>query len=116
MRVTKIISGGQTGADIAGLKAAVLLGIPTGGFAAKGYRTENGLNPELGTLYGLVDTGVYNYLHRTELNVHRSDGTVLFGRVGETGTGRTKQYCKKHHKPWIHITDLALHYETSDDP
>jgi hydroxymethylpyrimidine pyrophosphatase-like HAD family hydrolase len=37
-----IISGGQTGADIAGLKVAKQLNFKTGGFAAKNFMTENG--------------------------------------------------------------------------
>jgi hypothetical protein len=49
----KIISGGQTGADIAGLDAAVLLHIPTGGTVMKGFKTESGPNFELGYKYGL---------------------------------------------------------------
>ena len=40
--IKKIISGGQSGADLAGLKAAIKLGIETGGFIPKNYRTENG--------------------------------------------------------------------------
>lgn len=35
--ITKVISGGQTGADIAGLSAAVALGIPCAGLWPKGY-------------------------------------------------------------------------------
>jgi len=34
--LTKIISGGQTGADQAALDAAIELGIPQGGWRAKG--------------------------------------------------------------------------------
>lgn len=36
MSITKIISGGQTGADRAGLDAAIALGIPHGGWCPKG--------------------------------------------------------------------------------
>lgn len=53
--LTKIISGGQTGADEGGLEGARLLGIPTGGTAPKGYRTENGPNLTLRDTYGLVE-------------------------------------------------------------
>ena len=37
--VTKIISSGQTGADLGGLWGARDAGFPTGGFAPKGYLT-----------------------------------------------------------------------------
>jgi hypothetical protein len=38
----KIISGGQTGADIAGLDVAIKYGIPHGGAIPKGRLTEEG--------------------------------------------------------------------------
>ena len=54
--VTKIISGGQTGADQAGLAAAKRLGIPTGGFFSKGFLTEAGPRPDLAAEYRLEET------------------------------------------------------------
>lgn len=101
MKVTKILSGGQTGADTGGLLAAEELGIPTGGYAAKDFRTELGPNPKLGTRFHLEDTGIYNYLHRTELNVNRTDGTLIFGNVGEPGTSATRGLCRKFAKPFL---------------
>ena len=43
--IKKIISGGQTGADQAGLDVAIELGIPHGGWIPKGRKTENGTLP-----------------------------------------------------------------------
>src|SRR6266851_2564588 len=43
----KVISGGQTGADRAGLDAAAALGLPTGGHAPAGIWTESGADPSL---------------------------------------------------------------------
>jgi len=40
--ISKIISGGQTGADQAALDAAIKLGIPHGGWIPKGRLTEDG--------------------------------------------------------------------------
>jgi hypothetical protein len=37
--VTKVISGGQSGADLGGLRAAKVLGIQTGGSMPKGFLT-----------------------------------------------------------------------------
>lgn len=51
----KVISGGQTGADQAGLKAAKKCGIPTGGFIPPRFVTSNGPSPWLGEEYGLVE-------------------------------------------------------------
>lgn len=70
------ISGGQTGADIAGLQVANALGISTSGFAAKNYMTENGPNPKLKD-FGLIDDG-HSYRDRTILNAQISDLTILF--------------------------------------
>ncbi len=44
--IDKIISGGQTGADRAGIDVAIELGIPHGGWIPKGRRAENGINQE----------------------------------------------------------------------
>ena len=45
--VWKVISGGQTGADHAGLRAAKDSGINTGGTAPRNFMTEEGSKPEL---------------------------------------------------------------------
>ena len=49
----KIISGGQTGADVAGLDVAIKYGIPHGGAIPKGRLTEEGL---LSEKYSLQET------------------------------------------------------------
>ena len=41
-KVVRIISGGQTGADRAGLEAGRLLGVATGGTAPDNFLTEHG--------------------------------------------------------------------------
>ena len=78
MILKKIISGGQTGADIAGLRAAKLGHLETGGTAPKGYRTLNGPNLELRDIYGLVEHFSASYPPRTGVNVKDSDGTIRF--------------------------------------
>ena len=47
----KVVSGGQCGADLGGLLAAELLGIPTGGIAPNGFRTEKGKQPILSSRF-----------------------------------------------------------------
>ena len=54
-RPTQIISGGQTGADQGALRAALDLGISTGGVAPKGYKTETGPHQVLPYVYGLPE-------------------------------------------------------------
>jgi len=44
--ITRIISGGQTGADRAALDVAIKLSIPHGGWIPKGRKTEDGTLPE----------------------------------------------------------------------
>ena len=53
-----MVSGGQIGADIAGLKAEEALGIPTGGWVTKGYWTSEGVNMELKTRYNLREIDI----------------------------------------------------------
>lgn len=49
-----VISGGQTGADRAGLEAPRDAGIETGGFAPQGFLTSNGTDATLESEFGLV--------------------------------------------------------------
>ena len=106
--IEKIISGGQYGADIAGLAAAYDLGIPTGGFAPKGYKTIYGPNPKLKAL-GLVECESTNYRIRTFENVKHSDGTIRFAydfkSAGEICTLNALKTFKKPHFD-IHLDNL----------
>lgn len=85
MRLCKIISGGQTGADQGGLDGATHLGIKTGGTAPKGYRTERGSMRNLLEAYGLSEHASSSYPPRTRINVLDADGTVWVGNVGSAG-------------------------------
>lgn len=107
--ITKIISGGQTGADRGGLEAAKLLGIETGGWAPLNFRTEAGVDPSLGTEFGLVAMDAYDYLTRTKGNVEDSDGTLIFGDVSSPGSRATLNECRRHGKPV-----LVLDWKTGD--
>ena len=80
MRLRKIISGGQTGADRAGLAAAALLGLETGGTAPQGYRTMEGSDFDLRDTFGLKEHWSSAYPPRTECNVKDSDGTIRIAR------------------------------------
>ena len=96
----KIISGGQTGADRAGLEVAKELGIATGGVAPKGYLTENGPDPSLAD-FGLIEDGSEDYVIRTMRNVKMSDGTVIFGDMKSSGSLTTKLFCEKMKNPFL---------------
>lgn len=96
----KVISGGQTGADQGGLEAARLLGLPTGGWAPAGYRTEDGPQYSLQHLYGLVEMPRAGYLERTIANARMSDATIIFG-VHSVGSRATEKACNG--KPYIWV-------------
>lgn len=96
----KIISGGQTGADFAGLLAGKTLKLETGGYAPKGWKTEKGVHPELAN-YGLIQAANGNYKTRTELNACISDGTVIFGNAKSAGSKQTIFFAKKYDKPYL---------------
>jgi len=59
----KIVSGGQTGADKAGLDVAIKLGIPYGGWVPKGRKTVDGTSP---VKYQLQEMPSASYTERTE--------------------------------------------------
>ncbi|MRR59150.1 MAG: hypothetical protein EG824_13200 [Deltaproteobacteria bacterium] len=95
----KVISGGQTGVDRAGLDAAMEAGIPVGGYCPKGRLAEDGTVPEK---YPLIELSVGGSPARTEKNVMESDGTLILnvGRLSG-GTRLTRDFAKKHAKPCL---------------
>jgi len=68
--LTKIISGGQTGADRAALDVAIELNVPHGGWIPKGRKTEDGVLPDK---YQLKEMPTASYPKRTEKNILDSD-------------------------------------------
>ena len=99
--IKKIISGGQTGADQAGLDAAIELGIAHGGWIPKGRKTEEGPLP---AKYKLKEMGTTSYPKRTEQNILDSDGTVIFtfGKL-TGGSALTRKLSKAHGFPCLHV-------------
>jgi hypothetical protein len=76
--VETIISGGQTGADQAGWRAAKRFGLKTGGWMPRGYRTEDGPRPEFAEMYGANEHTSREYPPRTRANVREADVTLVF--------------------------------------
>ena len=100
--ITKIISGGQTGADRAALDVAIEEGIAHGGWIPKGRKTESGPLPEK---YQLKEMPTEEYPKRTEQNVIDSDGTLIISHGELTGgSDYTRKMAVKHNKPWLHIS------------
>ena len=102
--IERIISGGQTGADQAGLAVAKRIGISTGGYMPKGWRTEAGTRPDLGATYGLEEAETGAYSDRTERNVLASDGTVVFGDARSRGSMLTARLCQRRGKPCLMVS------------
>ena len=103
--VTKIISGGQTGADRAALDAAIRLGIPHGGWLPQGRKTEAGPLPGR---YRLQELASARYRDRTEKNILDSDGTLIVSLGPLTGgSALTEALAIRHDRPCLHI-DLEL--------
>jgi hypothetical protein len=99
--LTKIISGGQTGADRAALEWAKSVGLSTGGFMPRGFLAEDGNHPHFVDLYGIKEHSSPEYPPRTELNVQSADATLLFGRLSSSGTRLTKNLCLRYNKPYL---------------
>jgi hypothetical protein len=98
----RVVSGGQSGADIAALDWAIAHAVDHGGWCPKGRRSEDG---PIADHYLLSETPLSNYLQRTEWNVRDSDATVIFtlSDVLDGGSKRTAQFADKLHRPWLHF-------------
>ena len=102
--LSKIISGGQTGADQAGLYIARIFGLKTGGYAPKNFKTQDGNQPELlRDKFDLKETPG-GYKERTYLNVKNSDGTIRFAfNFATPGEQCTLNAIMSYNKPYKDI-------------
>jgi hypothetical protein len=108
--LSKVISGGQTGADRGGLDAAIELGVEQGGWCTWKRRAEDGCIPKK---YKMEELALLSYGHRTLRNVMESDATVIFmfgpdppvGPKGPSGSEVTRRMAKKHLKA-LCVVDL----------
>jgi len=101
MKLNKIISGGQTGADQGALSACVQCHFPYGGWIPKGRRTEKGQVP---ARYRMRQHWSRHYPPRTEANVKAADATVIctYGKP-DGGSLLTIAFAKQHRKPCLKI-------------
>lgn len=111
MPITKIISGGQTGADRGGWDAALHCSIPIGGWIPKGRKAEDGVIPA--KYENLQETKSSDYLVRTEANIVDSDATIVFCYgVPTGGSKRTVEIAAKHHRPCLTVNLDGTRKET----
>jgi hypothetical protein len=102
--IRKIISGGQTGVELAALDIAIKLGITHGGWTSRGKRNAEGLLP---ALYDLAETSSLGFQSAMENNVNASDGTLVISRDMKTARTRTAvQAALKQQRQFLHV-DLA---------
>ncbi len=100
----KIISGAQTGADIAGLEVAKRFGLETGGIMPFGYKTLDGPKTEYREMYGVEMHQSSSYVPRTRLNVKNSDGTIRLAFNFESrGEVCTKKAIDDYKKPYCDV-------------
>jgi len=106
MKIVKVISGGQTGADRAALDAAMACGVEHGGWCPRGRLSEDGPIP---STYNLRETTEEEYPVRTRMNVEAADLTVIFSRGPLTGGSLlTLEFAKAAKKPCVHIDLLEF--------
>lgn len=104
----RVISGGQTGVDQAGLDAAIILGIPHGGYCPLGRRSELGTIPER---YQLIETKYADYRYRTRRNVLAADATLILVPSSAAVTGGTlwtRRCCKREGRPFLPVVNAYL--------
>lgn len=101
MRIVKVISGGQTGADRAALDAARRCGVPHGGWCPRGRRAEDGAVP---SVYRLRETESEHYPERTRANAAEADVTLIFSHGPLTGGSLlTRELADELNRPCVHV-------------
>ncbi|HEY0792109.1 MAG TPA: putative molybdenum carrier protein [Chthoniobacterales bacterium] len=98
----KVVSGGQTGADRAGLDFALEVGLENGGYVPKGRKAEDG---RIDDRYHLTEMTSASYPVRTQRNVEASDGTVILTLKPELegGSALTARCARELSRPWLHL-------------
>jgi hypothetical protein len=100
----RVISGGQTGADQGGWRAARAAGLATGGWMPQGFLTEAGPRPEFAELFGAAELPGGGYPERTRANARDSDATAWFGDPESPGGRTTLRACAGFGKP-VYLVD-----------
>lgn len=110
--VARLVCGGQSGADRAGVDFALSIGLPWGGWVPHGGWAEDCTHPPgLGARYPqFIETDVDDPDVRTVLNVRDSSATLLVG-LGVTispGTERTREAVEHLSRPCCEILLSSL--------
>jgi hypothetical protein len=115
-KLTRIISGGQTGVDEAALRAARDCGLEIGGWCPPGRVNEAGV---ISAEFPLRETERERSPNapevarsqRTEWNVRDSDGTLVIRPRGEKGASHSEAATEKGDRGMEWTIDCARHYQ-----
>jgi hypothetical protein len=95
-----IITGGQTGVDQAGWRAAKAAGLEIAGWLMpKGFLTEDGPRLEFADLYNARECGSADYAVRTGFNVEYSDHVLWLGDATSPGGRATLAAASRRNRP-----------------
>lgn len=111
----KIISGAQTGTDLAGIDFARLNGIDWGGFVPLGRKNERGVIP---AYYDrLIELPTDSYKCRTYANVEAADFTLIIKdyRVPESPGTKYTLKCLKELGKWDHWLMIGVEIEPFEE-
>jgi len=108
-----VISGGQTGSDQSGWRAAKLTNWKTSGWMPKRFRTEgpkgvgSEFHPEFAKLYGAREHNSFEYGPRTFENVKWADITIYVRRNRKDSAGfwKTQGSALQLHKPFWDLAE-----------
>jgi hypothetical protein len=127
--ITTIVTGGQSGADQAGWRAARSLGIACAGWMPPDFATEGGPRPEFASLYGAQALAIDDYRDlfgqvdwkaayrdRTFLNAEMADACVWFGNPSTPGGWCTQRACMKANIDYNVIVEPRRHADDGDPP
>jgi hypothetical protein len=99
--ISKIISGGKPGVELAALDAAIRLDIPHEGWCYRNRKTDGGVLPEH---YNVREIKNPSYFERLEKNIIDSDGTVVltYGQLAVRSKA-VRDLADKHNKPLLNV-------------
>jgi hypothetical protein len=104
--IKKIISGGQSGVEIAALDAAIRLDIPHAGWCHRDRKIDGGI---LSKRYNVKEIDNPSYFQRLENNIVDSEGTVVlsYGQL-VMGSKAVRDIAEKNNRPYLNV-NLSKH-------
>jgi hypothetical protein len=109
MALSRIVSGGQTGADRGALEAARAAGFPAGGWVPQGRWAEDGPVPD--GLGELRETASADPAERTRRNVADADATLILSHGPlRGGSALTREEAVRLGKPclWLDLGQVPI--------